>query len=149
MCPRHVGRRYPTPGLYERAFQPSPALALHAHDLAQRVNHIYQIALRFHHGVNGLVCHRSFVDDVSILTALDAGGCLCVIVQREAALRFRTRHGASGSMATTHEALRIALATHDIRTRAHAAGNDSHIPFTRTHRALARDEHVLAVVVLP
>src|SRR2546425_6159406 len=52
-------------------------------------------------------------------------------------------------MATTHEAFRIALATHNVRTRTHAAGNDSHISFTRTDGALAGDEHVLAVVVLP
>jgi len=24
VCPRHVGGRYPTPGLWERALQPSP-----------------------------------------------------------------------------------------------------------------------------
>src|SRR2546427_2183420 len=82
-------------------------------------------------------------------TALDAGSCLGVIVEREAALRFRTRHGASSSMTTAHEAFRIALAAHDVRTRTHAAGDDSHVAFTRTHGALTRDEHVLPVVVLP
>ena len=63
MCPRHVGGRYPTPGLWVRAFQPSPRLALHADHLAQRVHYIHQIALRFHHCVDGLVRHRSFIDD--------------------------------------------------------------------------------------
>ncbi len=52
-------------------------------------------------------------------------------------------------MATAHEAFRIALAAHDVRTRAHAAWNDSHVAFARTHCALTRDEHVFAVVVLP
>src|SRR6266404_5352879 len=33
-------------------------LALHADHLAQRVHHVDQIALRFHHCVDGLVCHR-------------------------------------------------------------------------------------------
>src|SRR5689334_20096362 len=145
MCPRHVGGRYPTPGSFDRAFQPSPVLPLHAHHLTQRVHHVHQIALRFHHGVDGLVRHWSFVDDIRVLTALDAGSCLGVIVQREAALRFRTRHGSSSAVATAHEALRIALATHDVRTRTHAAGDDSHIAFTRTDRTLASDEHVLAV----
>ena len=65
-------------------------LSLNAHDLAQRVHHVHQIALRLHHGIDGLVRHRGFVDDVRVLTALDAGSCLGVIVQREAALRFRT-----------------------------------------------------------
>src|SRR5579872_1628016 len=65
-------------------------LALHADHLAQRVNHVHQIALRFHHGVDGLVRHRRFVDNVRILTTLDARSCLGVIVQGETALRLRT-----------------------------------------------------------
>src|SRR6266567_6539339 len=87
-------------------------LALHAHDLAQRVYHVHQIALRFHDGINGLVPHRSFIDDIRVLTTFDAGSRLSVVVQREPALRFRTGHGTSGSMTTAHEALRVALAAH-------------------------------------
>src|SRR5258708_15179540 len=124
-------------------------LSLYADHLAQRVNHVHQIALRFHHRVNGLVRHRRFVDNVRILTALDARSCLGVIVQGEAALGFRARHGAPGSMTAVHETLRIALAAHDVRTRSHAAGNNSHVSLTPTDCAFARDEHVLAVVVLP
>src|ERR1700693_4509934 len=48
-------------------------LALHADHLAQRVYHVHQIALRFHHRVNGFVRHRRFVDNVCILTALHTG----------------------------------------------------------------------------
>ena len=59
---------------------------LHANHLAQRVHHIHQVLLRFHHGVARLVCHRSFVDDVRVLTAFDARGCLVVIGNREAPL---------------------------------------------------------------
>src|SRR5438094_10019278 len=149
MCPRHVGGRYPTPGLRKRGLSALSCLSLHADNLAQRVYHVHQIALRFHHRVDGLVCHRRLVDDVRILTTLDARCCLGMVIQREAALRFRTRHGAPGSMAATHEAFWIALAAHDVRTRAHAAGDDSHVAFTRTNSTLTRDEHVLAVVVLP
>src|SRR5579864_5685487 len=136
------------PDCWRGPFSP-PLLSLHAHHLTQRVYHVYQIALRFHHGVDGLVRHRGFVDDVRVLTALDAGCCLRVVIQCEAALRLRTRHGTSGSMTAAHETFRIALAAHDVRTRAHAAGNDSHVPLTRTNCALPCDEHVLAVVVLP
>src|SRR5581483_387517 len=143
MCPRHVGGRYPTPGLWERALTALSCLALHAHHLAQRVHYVHQIALRFHHGVDGLVRHRRFVDDVRILTALDAGSCLGMVVQGEAALRFRTRHGTSCSMATAHEAFRIALAADDVRARAHAAGDDSHVALTRTYRSLTSDQYVL------
>src|SRR5579864_9379774 len=105
-----------------------PCLPLHADHLATSVHDVHQIALRFHHGVDGLVRHRGFVDDVRVLTALDAGCCLRVVIQCEAALRLRTRHGTSGSMTAAHETFRIALAAHDVRTRAHAAGNDSHVP---------------------
>src|SRR5437588_11647577 len=149
MLPRHVGGRYPTPGLWERAFSALPCLSLHADHLAQRVYHVHQIALRFHHGIDGLVRHRCFIDDVRILTALYADCCLRVVVQREAALRLSTRHGSSCPMAAAHEALRIALAAHDVRARSHAPRNDSHVPLTRTNCALARDEHILAILVLP
>ena len=64
-------------------------LSLHADDLAQRVYHVYQIALRFHHRVNGLVRHRRFVNNIRVLTAFDAGSCLGMVVQREAALGLR------------------------------------------------------------
>src|SRR5208282_6619749 len=111
-------------------------LPLHADHLAQRVYHVHQIALRLHHRIDGLVRHRRFVDDIRILTALDSRRCLGVVVQGETALRLCTRHGTPGSMATAHEAFRIALAAHDVRTCAHAAGDNSHVPFTRTHCTL-------------
>src|SRR5438874_12718202 len=47
-------------------------LPLHADHLAQRVHHVYQIALRFHYGVDGLVRHWRFVDNVRVLTTLNA-----------------------------------------------------------------------------
>ena len=81
MCPRHVGGRYPTPGSEGEGLAALSCLALHADHLAQRVYHVHQIALRFHHCVDGLVRHRRFVDDVRVLTALDAGRCLGVVVQ--------------------------------------------------------------------
>src|SRR5205823_5048966 len=118
MLPRHVGGRYPTPGLLERAFRPSPVyLSLYADDLAQCVYHVHQIALRFHHGVDGLVCHRRFVDDIRVLAALDTGCCLRVVIQGESALGLRTRHGTSGSMAAAHETFGVTLAAHDVRAR--------------------------------
>jgi len=47
-------------------------------------------------------------------------------------------------MTATEKALRVAFAAYDERTRAHAAGNDSHIAFARPHRAFARHQDVLA-----
>src|SRR5262245_31336460 len=145
-APKACGWPLPYTRIVGEGLSTLPGLALHADYLAQRVYHVHKIALRFHHGVDGLVRHRRFVDDVRVLTALDAGCCLRVVIQCEAALRLGTRHGSSGSMATGHEAFRIALAAHDVRARSHAAGNDAHVPTTRTDCTLARDEHVLAVV---
>src|SRR5262249_59645971 len=124
-APKACGWPLPYTRIVGESLSALSGLALHAHNLAQRVHHIDQIALRFHHGVNRLVRHRSFVDDVRVLTALDASSCLGVVVEREAALRFRARHCPPGSMTAAHEAFGIAFPAHDVRTRAHAAGNDS------------------------
>ena len=90
MLPRHVGGRYPTPGCLGEDLSAPSGLPLYTHNLAERMQDVHQIALRFHHGIDGLVRHRSFVDDVRVLTALDAGRCLHVILDGEAALRFAT-----------------------------------------------------------
>ena len=58
-----------------------------ADHLLERVHDRDQVLLRLHDVLDRLVRHRRLVDDVRILTALDAGSCLGVIVEREAALR--------------------------------------------------------------
>ena len=90
MCPRHVGGRYPTPGSEERALGALSCLALHADHLAQRVDHVYQITLRFYYRVDGLVRHWRFVDNVRVLTTLNACSRLGVIVLCETTLSFCT-----------------------------------------------------------
>jgi hypothetical protein len=60
---------------------------------------------------------RRFVDDVRVHTALDAGCCLPVVVQRKAALRLGTRHGTSVLVTAAHEAFRIPLAANDVERR--------------------------------
>src|SRR5260370_13234819 len=149
MCPRHVGGRYPTPGFNGEGLSALSRLPFDTHDLTQRVHHVHQIALSLHHCVDGLVGHRRFVDDIRVLTALHSRSCLRMVVEREATLGLRERHGASSSLATAHETFRIALATHDVRTRSHAARNDPHVSLTSAYSALAGDEHVLAIMVLP
>src|SRR5260370_7793316 len=80
MCPRHVGGRYPTPGFNGEGLSALSRLPFDTHDLTQRMHHVHQIALRFHHGVDGLVSHRRFVDNVRILTTLDTGGFFCLFI---------------------------------------------------------------------
>src|SRR5687768_16599849 len=101
--------------------------ALHAHDLSERVHDLDQILLRVHDRVDRLVRRRRLVDDAGILSALDALGRLDMILDAEAALGLRPRHRAAGAVAATGEALRVALAAHDVRARAHAARNDAEI----------------------
>ena len=78
--PETCGWPLPYTRIIGEGFSALSRLALYADNLTQRVYHVHQVTLCFHHGVDGLVCHRSLVDDVRVLTALDAGSCLSVIV---------------------------------------------------------------------
>ena len=71
--PKTCGWPLPYTRIMREGLSALSQLPLHADNLAQRVHHVDQIALRFHHRVDGLVRHRRLVDDVRILTALDAG----------------------------------------------------------------------------
>src|ERR1700690_4241153 len=113
------------------------------------MHYFHQILLRFHYRVDRLVRHRSLVDHIRILPALDASRSLDVVIDSEAPLGLSPRHGPSCSMTATHEALRIPLAAHDVRPRPHAAWNDPHVAFPRPYSSFARDQHVLAIVMLP
>src|SRR5437763_16527843 len=58
---------YIEPAQFLHSFlSPGFPLAFYADDLAQGVYYVHKIALRFHHGVDGLVCHRSFIHDVRV-----------------------------------------------------------------------------------
>src|SRR5260370_12531939 len=132
MCPRHGGARYPPPRLNGEGLSALSRLPFDTHDLTQRVYHVHQIALRLHHGVDGLVSHRCFVDNVRILTALDARRCLGVVIQREPALCFGTRHGSPSPIPPAHETLRFAPASHALPTRSHSHSHNSHVCLTRS-----------------
>src|SRR2546430_5251964 len=44
------------------------------------------------------------------------------------------------------ETLVVAKPAYDIRSRAHAAGNDAHVAFTRAYSAFARHENFLSIM---
>ena len=50
----------------------TPVLALHAHDLTQRVDYFDEVALRGDDSVDVLVGHRRFIDHANVLAAFDA-----------------------------------------------------------------------------
>src|SRR5262249_28197212 len=122
--------------------------SLHAHDLTQRVDDLDEVALRRHHRVDRLVRARRLVQHGVVLAALDALRRGRVVRERERPARLVARHPAPGAVAAAVEALRIALAAHDVGARTHAARNDAELARARADRTLARHEHVLAIVVL-
>jgi hypothetical protein len=72
MLPRHVGGRYPTPGLFGEGLSALSCLTLHTDHLAKSVDHIHQIALCFHHGIDVIrqypkvVANLGFTDDSEV-----------------------------------------------------------------------------------
>jgi len=95
------------------------------------------------------VVQRFLVDDVGVLPTLHPSGSRFVIGQRETPLGLRATHRAPCAVTARHERLRVALAPHDVGPRAHAAGDNAKLTVAGRHCALARDDHVLAEVVLP
>src|SRR5205085_991474 len=59
-------------------------------------------------------------------------------------LRGAARQRPAGAMRAGTKALRIALAAHDEAFSAHRARNNAELALTGAHRALARDQHLLA-----
>src|SRR5260221_3480445 len=121
---------------------------LHANHLPQRMDDLHQIGLGRHHRLYRFVRRRCLVDNLRVLPALHAFRHPSVIFQRKPPLCLVARHGAPSSMTATAEALRVAFAAHDVRTRAHAARNDSHVALARTDRPFARHQNAFTEVRL-
>ena len=76
----------------------SRASSLHAHHLFQRVDHLYQIRLSRHHGVNRLIRPRRLVNHAGIFSTFNAFGGPGVILYRELFLSLPPRHGPASTM---------------------------------------------------
>src|SRR5438552_1021373 len=122
--------------------------SLDAHDLPERVHDLDEVPLRLHDRVDRLVGAGRLVDDVRVLPALDARRRGLVIGQGEAPLRLVAGHRAPRPVTAALVAVRVPAPPHDVRARAHAAGNDAEVTRTRAHRSLARHEHLAAPVTL-
>src|SRR5204863_4365067 len=105
-----------------------------------------EILLCLHHRVDGLVRTGRLIDDARVLAALDAFRGARVIGEGEPPLCLVARHRAAGAVAAALEALRVALAAHDVGPRAHAPRNDAEVASARAHGALARHEDLATVV---
>src|SRR5690348_15071618 len=106
---------------------PRSRLTLDADDLTERVDDVDQVALGVHHGIDVLVGHGRFVDHVFVLAALDAFRGAHMVGHGVATLGFGTRHQAACAVTAATEALGMTLAAHDVRARAHAAGDDAEV----------------------
>src|SRR5690606_26131274 len=110
----------------------------HAHHLLQGMQDLGQVALVGHHFIDVLVRPGNLIDHAFVLAADDALGLPDKVGLGEALGRGRAAHAPAGTVGAGTEALRVALAAHDVATRAHAAGNDAELALPRTDRALAR-----------
>src|SRR5437879_5243137 len=114
-------------------------LSFHANYLTQCMQDLNEIRLGGHNGLNRFVSGRSFIDHVSVFATLDAFRHPDVVFHRELLLGFITGHGASRPMAATVETFRVALATHAVRPRAHASGDNPEVALASAHGSLAGD----------
>src|SRR6185312_7827551 len=122
--------------------------ALDAQHLAQRMHHLDQVGLCSHHRADRLVRRRRLIDHRRVLAAFDVHGGLAVLRQRDLLARRGTAHHPAGTVAAAVEAVRVALATHDVSARAHAARDDAQLALSCTDRALAGDQQRFAVMRL-
>src|SRR3954454_10385714 len=122
---------------------------LHTNNLAQGVDDLHQVLLRFHDGVDGLVSSRGLVNHLSVFAAFHSRSRRLVVSKTEALLCFRARHRTPRSVTAAHEALRVSFAAYDERLRSHRSRDDTHITLASAHGALSGHQLVFAKVVLP
>src|SRR5271157_2493190 len=122
--------------------------ALHVQDRMERMLDLDQIGLRRHDGLDVLVGSRGLVEHALSLGTFDPLGGLPVIFHGEALPGLRPAHEPAGAVAAAIEAVRVATSPHDEGGGPHAAWDHPAIACSRPDRSLARDEDILAVVVL-
>ena len=111
------------------------------------MDHLHQVGLGRHDGVDVLVGHRRFVDDAGVLAALHPLRRLAVIGQGEGLAGLRARHGPPGAVGAGAEAVCRALAADDEGARAHRAGNDPQLALAGRDRALPGQPDIGAEMV--
>src|SRR6185369_9146997 len=111
--------------------------ALHAHDLPERVHDVDEVGLVGHHLFDAVVGLGNLVDHARILATFDALGLPREVRRREPPLRLGAAHAPSRAVRARAERLRVALAAHDERARAHAAGDDAQLANACANRTLA------------
>src|SRR5688572_28748028 len=107
-----------------------------------------QVRLVRHHLVDVLVGAWNFIDHSLVFPADDPLRLRLKIGNRKGLLRGVAAHPASGAVGAGMEALRRALAAHDVAARAHAAGDDAELAGAGADRALAREPDLLPEVLL-
>src|SRR5512134_4038157 len=119
----------------------------HADDLLKGMDDLDKVRLVRHYLVDRLVGRRDLVDDAFVLAADDTARLLFQIFQIEFLVGGIPAHEAAGTVRAGVEALRRALAAHDIAASAHAAGDDAELARAGADRSLAREPDRFAVVL--
>src|SRR5262245_3545722 len=95
-----------------------------------------QVGLVRHHLVDVLVGARDLIDHAAVLPTLDTFRLLREVEAIELLLRRRAAHAPACAVRARAERLRVPLAAHDERTRAHAARDDPELALARADRTL-------------
>src|SRR5687767_8313866 len=97
-----------------------------------------EVRLVRHHLFDVLVGAGDLVQHARVLPAHHALGLRFQILHGELLLRRVATHAAAGAVRAGVEGICVALATHDVAARAHAARDDAELARARADRALAR-----------
>src|ERR1700730_16556070 len=125
-----------------------PPSSFNADHLLDLSDDLHQIALVSHHRLDVFVSAGNFIQHAYILAAFNARSLARQIVFRKRSFGRATRHLAAGPVRAGVETLGLALPFHDERFRTHRSGDDAIDIFLSIDRALARDENLLAIVLL-
>ena len=134
--------------LFVAALERRAVLSLHADDLLQGGNNLYEIFLLLHDLFDGLIRAGNFVENATVFAAFHPFRLRDQIVEAVGFLGFRPGHQTPRAVGATAKAVSVALAFDDIGLRSHGAGNDAVVFFLRTHGSLAGDVNAFAKVNL-
>ena len=89
------------------------------------MHHLNQIMLMCHDLVDVFISHRNLIHDTTIFTTFNTACLGFDIITVELLFCGGAAHDAACAVRARTKRLRVAFAAHDVRLRAHAAGDDA------------------------